>query len=241
MAGPRYAVYWAPPPGSDLAAFGNRWLGRDAETGHAPASLVADLPADWETATADARIYGFHATLKPPFRLREGVRREEVSHALQGLAAKLWPVPRVRLGLSSLDGFLALTPRDPREELGELARRCVEDLDWLRAPADGSELARRRAVGLTPRQDALLIRWGYPYVMEEFRFHLSLTGRLGGRNLEQFAAILGPHAEAVCAMPQDIDSLCLFEQAAPGAPFNVRLRVPLGAAPPGYAISRRSG
>jgi putative phosphonate metabolism protein len=241
MSAPRFAVYWAPAPGSDLAAFGNRWLGRDAETGQSPASLVGDLPPSWEAATADARIYGFHATLKPPFRTRAGIRREEVASALRGLAARLSPVTGIQLRLETIDGFLALTPRDERADLAELAQRCVEDLDWLRAPADAAELARRRATGLTPRQEALLLRWGYPYVMEEFRFHLTLTRRLEPASRETFAAILKPHADAVCGVAHDIDALCLFEQPSPGAAFNVRLRVPLGGQPRMPAISRRSG
>ncbi len=72
MTAARYAVYWAPEPATELARFGARWLGRDAETGQRTTALAAGLPLSWERATEEARLYGFHATLKPPFRLREG-------------------------------------------------------------------------------------------------------------------------------------------------------------------------
>jgi hypothetical protein len=62
--------------------------------------------------------------------------------------------------------------------LNAIAARVVRDLDRFRAPAPETELARRRSVGLNPGQEANLVRWGYPYVMEEFGFHLTLTGRL---------------------------------------------------------------
>ena len=38
--------------------------------------------------------------------------------------------------------------------------------------------------GLTDRQEALLTQWGYPYVMEEFRFHITLTGALDPAHLD---------------------------------------------------------
>ena len=59
-----------------------------------------------------------------------------------------------------------------------MAGACVRDLDEFRAPAGEAELARRRKAGLSARQEALLTQWGYPYVFEEFRFHLTLSGRL---------------------------------------------------------------
>ena len=240
MTGPRFAVYWAPPPGSELAQFGNRWLGRDAETGEPPGPACADRPMGHDQAVADARRYGFHATLKPPFRLRDGVRTEEVAHAVQALAARLSPIEALRLDLASLDGFLALTPLMEHAELAELARRCVEDLDWLRAPADAGELARRRAAGLTPRQDALLLRWGYPYVMEEFRFHMTLTRRLAPQESMSLREALKPLAERACQAPIRLDSICLFVQTEPGADFTVRLRAPLRGRSQTAAASRRS-
>lgn len=80
--------------------------------------------------------------------------------------------------LTTLGGFLALTPTGDLTGLERVASACVTDLDAFRAPASETELERRRSAGLSARQEALMQHWGYPYVMEEFRFHLTLSGRL---------------------------------------------------------------
>jgi putative phosphonate metabolism protein len=242
MSVARYAVYWAPEPATDLARFGARWLGRDAETGQATMALAPGLPASWERATAEARLYGFHATLKPPFRLGDGHDETELDTALATLCAKLAPIDGMTLRLSALDGFLALVPGSRLPELADLARRCVIELDAFRAPADAAELERRRAAGLTARQEAMLTRWGYPYVLEEFRFHLTLTRRLTQETGAEIVDFLAPHAERACAAPQRIASICLFVQVAPGADFTLRRRFPLGnpagMARPGTSAAR---
>lgn len=41
-------------------------------------------------------------------------------------------------------------------------------------------LARRRERPLSPQQEIYLARWGYPYVLEEFRFHWRANGHAYG-------------------------------------------------------------
>ena len=69
----RHAIYFAPPPGTIFHDLGSRWIGRDAFTGEA--CEQPDL-AGIGVVTGDPRRYGFHATLKPPFALRETVNAE---------------------------------------------------------------------------------------------------------------------------------------------------------------------
>ena len=71
MSFTRYAIYYLPPAGA-LADFGARWLGWDVRRGAAAVQL--DLPG-LRDATEAPRKYGFHGTLKPPFRLAEGQER----------------------------------------------------------------------------------------------------------------------------------------------------------------------
>ena len=127
---------------------------------------------------AEPRLYGFHGTLKAPIALAEDVSEGDFLEAVGRFAAtqRGFAVPALELG--ELSGFLALVPAERCVELQDLADRCVVEFDDFRRPADEAELARRRAPGLSPRQDELLVRWGYPYVLEEWRFHLTLTGRL---------------------------------------------------------------
>ncbi len=136
-----------------------------------------DLPG-LAVITRAARKYGFHGTLKPPFRLSAGRTVEHLKAALSELAAGLSPASCETLELSVIGRFLALTPRGDMADLQRVAAACVRDLDAFRAPADTRELDRRRKAGLTARQEALLMQWGYPYVMEEFRFHMTLSGWL---------------------------------------------------------------
>ncbi|MCU0907949.1 MAG: DUF1045 domain-containing protein [Rhodobacteraceae bacterium] len=177
----RWAVYYLPPPEAEtaaLAAAGAAWLGWDVETGREVAPPALKVPVAVAELVATPRRYGFHATIKPPFRLADGTTPDDLRDACAALCAALTPIRLDGLALTDPDGFLALTPVGDTQPLGALAARVVADLDRFRAPPPPEETARRRAAGLTPRQDALLQRWGYPYVMEEFGFHMTLTGRL---------------------------------------------------------------
>ena len=185
MSYSRFAVYYVPPEGP-LAEFGAAWLGWDVARGREAApnaaqvvdpALLPDLP-DREDITMTPRKYGFHATLKPPFRLRASVDAEELTAAVSRLAGGLAPARCAGLELAALGRFLALVPKGDAASIARVAEACVRDLDGFREPPTEAELARRRKAGLSARQDALLDAWGYPYVMEEFRFHMTLTGRL---------------------------------------------------------------
>ena len=174
MSYSRFAIYYVPPAGP-LADFGASWLGWDVVHGRQTPQL--DLP-DLRDITMTPRKYGFHGTLKPPFRLNEARTIAELEQATSDLAASLAPAICEGLDLKTLGGFLALIPQGGTGAVQRVAQACVCDLDEFRAPAEEPELARRRKAGLSARQEALLVQWGYPYVMEEFRFHLTLSGRL---------------------------------------------------------------
>jgi putative phosphonate metabolism protein len=221
----RYALYFAPEPGTPLDRFGNAWLGRDARTGEAmPPSAVPGLTAAEVTRlTAAPRRYGFHATLKPPFALAEGQRPEALFEAISRFAAQRLPLAAPPLRLARLDGFLALVPSDRTAELHALADDCVVAFDAFRAAPGEAELARRRAAGLTPRQGAQLRRWGYPYVFEDFRFHMTLTGTLAPAEQAVLMAALAPLVAPFGREPLPVRAVSLFAQPAPDQPFR-RLR-----------------
>lgn len=222
---PRYAVYYTPPPASRWWRFGCGWLGRDPITGaRRAAPRVAGLSAaEIEALTETPRRYGFHATLKAPFALAAGAARADLERAAADFAQRQPPVDLGPLRLLELDGFLALCP-ETTPAIRALAQRCIEAFDALRAPPDDAELARRRAAGLTPRQEALLRRWGYPYVAEEYRLHFTLTGRLAPARLEAARAALLPALEALADEPLALDALSLFEQPAAETPFRLLAR-----------------
>lgn len=170
----RFAIFYLPEAGA-LAKFGASWLGWDVEAGEACAHPPVKDVADYTTTP---RKYGFHGTLKPPFRLAGGTNAASLRDDLTHFAATRPPVQIDGLALSKIGKFLALVPIGDTAALADLAFACVREFDHYRRPADAAELERRRAAELTPRQDNLLLKWGYPYVADEFRFHLTLTSKL---------------------------------------------------------------
>jgi putative phosphonate metabolism protein len=228
---PRYALYYAPRPEDGLAATASQWLGRNPETGQARAPRpVPGLPFErLAHIVAEPRLYGFHGTLKAPIALAEDRSEREFVEAVGGFAARERAFAVPALELAELSGFLALVPAARCPDLQDLADRCVMEFDEFRRPAGEAELARRRSSGLTPRQDALLARWGYPYVFDEWRFHLTLTGRLScARERETVTTALRQRFAAVVERPLPVNDLCIFRQPAPGRPFTVLARFRLG-------------
>lgn len=212
----RYAVYFAPRQGA-LANFGAAWLGWNAETATTiPHPSVLGLPCPIDQITATPRKYGFHGTLKPPFRLAPSETPLSLYAACAALAQNLPPVRMPGLALHRIGGFLALTPEGDTTALGALAASVVRTLDPFRAPATAAEIARRNPDQLTARQRTLLDKWGYPYVMEEFRFHLTLSGDLPQHEAEEIAAILGPVLVPLLPRPFVVEDLCLFGEGADG-------------------------
>ncbi|HVO02289.1 MAG TPA: DUF1045 domain-containing protein [Candidatus Cybelea sp.] len=226
----RFAIYWAPPIGSSLDRLGAAWLGRDAGGADVPRLAIPGLDdASWAKLIQAPRLYALHATLKPPFFLADGATEAELKAAIQALAGEVAPFSLPLLRLSLLDGFIALLPSAPSPPLDALAARCVMDLDRFRRPARPEELARRRSAGLTARQDRNLMRWGYPYVLDDFRFHVTLTERVDAETAATLLSSLsGPLSHAVDTT-YAVTDIALFVQPDPDAPFHQSSRFRLSA------------
>ena len=221
----RYALYWCPAPGTALHDLGGRWLGRDAASGERPAPPRVEgvAPERFAAITASARRYGFHTTLKAPFTLAEGVGAAALERAVALFAAR-WEAFEARLEVASLDGFVALTLARPTPAVRWLADDVVRAFEPLRAPPTADELARRRVGGLTPRQDARLAAYGYPYVFEDFAFHVTLSARLDGEEARAVAAAAEAWFAPALAKPVPIDALAAFEEPEAGADFTLKYR-----------------
>jgi putative phosphonate metabolism protein len=220
----RYAIYFAPPASSELWRKSAIWLGRDSLTDSVIEADIAGVdPERRHHLTRSARRYGFHATLKAPMALDPRLSDRDLDRALGAWTRVQSPVSIGRLTIISLDGFLALVPTEQSQGLTDFAAKVVRDFDGFRAPLTEAERTRRLGV-LTPRQEELLERYGYPYVFEEFRFHMTLTDRI--ENLAErarFAETLGDFFAFMAEEEVALDRLVLFREAAPGAPF-LRLR-----------------
>jgi len=220
----RIALYYAPAIDDPLHQRASTWLGRDAATG-AALPQAAIVGVDIAEITADARGYGFHATLKPPFRLQGDV--PAALETAQEFAARTVPFVLPPLQVMDLDGFLALREAHPCPALQALADGTVIALDPHRAPATEAEITRRKPEKLSPRQRDYLAAWGYPYVFAEWRFHMTLTRRL---TATEKSIILPAVTEALGDAPaaaRIVTDICIFAQATPGAPFTILERLPL--------------
>lgn len=222
----RYAIYYLPSPDADWTRFATRWLGWDCATGRTTVPPALDgLPRPWDEITATPRRYGLHATIKPPFRLAEGVTLADLQAACAAICATTRPVRLDGLKLTTLGRFLALRPVGDETALNALATRCVRDLEPFRAPLTAEERARRTA-GLRPDLIQNLDRWGYPHVMEAFRFHITLTGPLKPKEREATREVLARHLTPLLPHPFILGELALVGEDANGFLHSLR-RFPL--------------
>lgn len=225
----RYAIYYVPVPASALYRFGASVLGYDAYSGSAVPYPEGADHAVWPTLTRDPRVYGFHATMKPPMQLKDGVSEHDLERAFRAFAHEQKRVTAGGLVVRELGSFIALVPAAPCEPLNALSALCVSHFDRFRALMTEQELARRLTPGLSHRQIEHLYRWGYPHVFEDFRFHMTLTGALPVQKrtaaykflCEKFQQL--PEAETLT-----VDRLVVSRQSAPGAPFVVLHEAALG-------------
>ena len=225
----RLAIYYAPPADSALWRFGSAWLGWDAETGTVPpAPEIQDLPDSHDALTATPRRYGFHGTLKPPFFLAPGTSGAELETAAREMAAAIAPFEAPPLSLHAQGRFASLRLSQRSAQMEALANACVTTLDRFRAPPSEAELARRRQTQLSPAQEANLDRWGYPYVFDQFRFHLTLSSALAPLTLGALALALAPHTAPLCARPLPVREVAIYGDPGKGKPFRLLRRLPLG-------------
>ena len=208
----RYAVYFAPQPHSALGQLGQRWLGLCAQTGtrtRPPSRFVAG-----------PRRYGFHATLKAPMRLAQDASEDEFLGSVKSLAKLLQPVELGLLEPRRLGGFLALMQANgAHDEVSNLAWSCVRSLDHLRAPLTPEDIARRP--DLKQAEQANLLQWGYPYVADQFRFHITLTSALSDTELDEAETAFRAATGSSLDEPVMLDAISVYGD--PGAPDTFRL------------------
>lgn len=218
----RVALYYAPAVHDPLWAAACAWLGRDPET--AATVPQPDVP-DIHAVTADARLYGFHCTLKPPMRLATdyGAFVDDAAALARGIA----PFALPGLHVADLSGFLAVRETAPSAALQALADACVAGVDRHRAAPDAAELARRRKGGLPATKEANLVRWGYPGVFADWRFHMTLTRRLTAEERAVYHPAATAHLAAALPQARRVEEVCVFTQPAVGAPFTIAERLPL--------------
>jgi len=221
---PRYALYFAPRKGCPWHAFGAAWLGRCAFDGQEVDQVRIDgvEPALLRALTEAPRRYGFHATLKAPFRLAQDTSLTDLIDAVDRFCETQFVIELAQPKVVRMGQFAALAWPDQRDQITSLANECVMRFDDFRAPLAKSEIERRRTAGLTSRGEELLMRWGYPHVLDQFRFHMSLTGPLGSAPVAAVKRLYEAAERGVSRLadtPFLFDAISIFEEPGPNAPF----------------------
>lgn len=239
----RYAIYFTPPADDPLVAAAEAWLGRSVFGRDVAPVTVGGVKAEERAPlVASPARYGFHGTLKAPFRLREGEDEASLVAALDAYCAERAPLPALPLAVTSLDGFLALTPAASADALFDMAGEVVRHFDRFRAPLSDADLARRKPERLAPSLRANLEAWGYPYIFDAFRFHMTLTERLSANDAARVLPVLVAHFGDMLAEPVAMDRLALYVETAPGAPFTCLHEATLaGVAEPGREMAGLPG
>ncbi len=218
----RYAVYFTPPSTDPLTQAGASWLGRDAYTGEPLSDGKPDGFSTQEFAynTAEPRRYGFHATIVAPFRLNPSKSEAGLVEAFDNFCISTMPF-EARLEVTSILSFVAIMEAGRSDGLTAMAARAVEYFNPFLDALTEADIARRKPETLTNHQLVLLQRWGYPYVMDEFRFHMTLSGSLEKEARERMAMAAHERFDSILAKPIEIDGLALFVEHETGAPMTV--------------------
>ncbi|MEZ5890495.1 MAG: DUF1045 domain-containing protein [Xanthobacteraceae bacterium] len=223
-SGSRYAIYYVPAADHPLFRFGRAALGYDCYSGEELADPAIDglAPAEWAALTHEPRVYGFHATLKAPFRLLPTVDEAALMRAFAGFAAARRAIPVIEPCVRTLGPFIALMSRRPCAALDDLAARCVEEFDCFRAPLTRADRERRLAAQLSAPEIANLERWGYPFVFESFRFHMTLAGPVAPHRRDVVLALMQTMFARRCGDADVIvDRVALVQQYNAQARFRV--------------------
>ena len=172
--------------------------------------------------TVDPRRYGFHATLKAPFALASGIRPDDLEQAVEAFAAERAPVVLSAVRPAVIGSFRALVPTGDQHGIDALAADVVRAFEPLRAPLADADIARRRPELLTERQREILHEVGYPYALDEFRCHLTLTDALDGHvDPAAVDAAIAEHFADIAGADIPLTALAICIEPAPGRPFDV--------------------
>src|SRR5262249_53560838 len=232
MDEPRYAIYFVPPADCALYRFGAVVLGSDCYPGEGlrhPQDIALSA-SEWAQLPHEPRKYGFHATLKAPFRLLPPFTEMDLTAELERFAAIPRTLPAIEPAIRSLARFIAVVAAAPSMALDRLAADGVMAFDRFRRPLTSHEREQRLGAGLSEPPIHNLDRSAYPYSFEDFRFHLTLTGPIAAERRASILALLQARFNDIDgghSLP--ITQLALVRQDTRSTPFRVVGRAALTA------------
>ncbi|OOG43628.1 DUF1045 domain-containing protein [Rhodanobacter sp. C05] len=217
----RYAIYFCPANDTALGQLGRDWLAASTDAPELPGISMERRDA----LLANARRYGWHATIRAPFTLAADVVYDDVRRAVAAVARDCASF-ELSLRIERLASFLALRPGVDGAAPQKLAATCLEALEPLRASRPNAAQDRRGA-SLDAAELVLLQRYGYPYVLDRYRFHFTLSAPATESEEQVMRQWLEPR---VAELPLTrVDALSICHEAAPGDAFELLERIPLCA------------
>ncbi|GGD65763.1 DUF1045 domain-containing protein [Rhizobium anhuiense] len=226
----RYAICFTPPASDPLSLVAASWLGRNVFSGDMVEPPAVRGLGIHEIAfhTAVPRRYGFHGVLKTPFHLSHEMSEAQLLRDLMRFSGTFVPFQIPRIEVARLGNFYSLLPSIPCEQIQYLASAIVQEFDRFRAPLSEAEIERSDPDGLSATQFANLHRWGSPYVMEEFRFHMPVTGPVNAIDMPRIEPALQTIFEPVLCEPVTVSNVALMIEEGTGGPFRVHSLHPMG-------------
>lgn len=223
----RFALYFTFATKNPLYQKATQWLGHCVYNQDIDSSQSLISVSDKFRMVRKAAHYGFHATLKPPFRLRSGTTQADLEAHLQSFTSEMKAITCPPLKIHSIANFIALIPSDSCAELNHLAKQCVIEFEQFRAPLNEIEMQKRLSSPLTVRQQQLLDEYGYPYVLDEFRFHMTLSDRMQDGLIDDALQQLSFEFSPLLNSQLNVDCVCLCHQSNPDDPFTLIKSYPL--------------
>ncbi|MBX4999802.1 DUF1045 domain-containing protein [Rhizobium lentis] len=226
----RYAICFTPPASDPLSLVAANWLGRNVFSGEMVEPPAVRGLGIHEIAfhTAVPRRYGFHGVLKAPFHLSPDMSEAQLLRDLMRFSGTVPPFRLPRLEIARLGNFYSLQPSAPCEQIQYLASAIVQEFDRFRAPLSEAEIERSDPDGLSAAQFANLHRWGNPYVMEEFRFHMPVTGPVNAVDIPRIEPALRTIFGPVIGELVMVANVALMIEEGAGGPFRVHSLHPMG-------------
>lgn len=217
----RYAVYYVPHHESDLAVFGKSWFGYDLSEGETDRNLHGlDLELVRRVTAKPAR-YGMHATLKAPFYLAEGYSLEQLLDKADRFSKKRKKFTLGKLKIGWHGNTMVLIENQKNHQINQFASQCVLKFEDFRAPLTMKERTRRLEQNLNLHQRLMLEELGYPYVLSEFQFHVTLTDNMTEAEKEKIVPALEMTLDGILEKPCEIDGIAIVGDPGNNQPFQM--------------------
>lgn len=221
----RYAIFYAPPKESNLEEFGRYWFGWDPLN----AKLINNKRRinylnrfgiknliNIDKNVLIAKKYGFHGTLIPPFKLNKNYSTNTLFKKTEEIAKKLKKFKFYKFKLKKINNFYAFVQNKKNNNINKLSNRLVRELFKFRSPLTKKEIDRRNPSKLSKLQLNILYKWGYPYLMSEFNFHMTLASEVTGNKLYLELKKIERNKEIILNEINNFDKIYIFGENQKG-------------------------